>query len=733
MKKNLLIKGMSCVSCATGIEKRLKNVKGIHKSNINFTNKSMYLEYDGSIVSYDWIKRELSSLGYEIFEDNKSEDFIAADKKYLKELKKKFFLSFALGLPVIIFSMMKLFSLPTDFIDMKYAALIQLILATIVIGINSNIYVSGFKKLINRDPGMDSLIEIGTFAAYLYSIAITIIIWFYPNIDTKALYFESTIMILIFISLGKYLEYSARNKTNDSLKEIISLKPTIAHLVHSDKRIDVLVEDIRKGDLVMILPGEKIPIDGIIRKGKTSVDEKMITGESLPVNKGVGDNVIGGTINLNGSLEVEAINVGKNSVLSKIMQIMQDAASSKAPAQLLADKVSYYFVPIIFSIALLSSLYWLLVGKDAFFILTIFVSVLIVACPCTLGLATPTAVMMGIGLGAKRGILIKSGKALELAHRLNYVLFDKTGTLTNGNPEVINFDCDILKNEFLGIIYSLEYMSEHSLAKPIIKLAEKNDIKRLKVNHFNSIVGKGIEGVIGEEKYILGSYSMMIDNHISLGRFRKIYLNSEKKGITTIFLTKESNVIGIVGIKDTIRTEAKEAISSLRKRGIKVGMITGDSAEAANAISRDVGIEEVYSKVMPHEKAEIIKIIQSQGYKVAMVGDGVNDAPSLAISDLGIVMSSGSSISLEAGEVILMQDDLRHIEELFNLSKYSLYKIKQNLFWAFFYNLLGVSVAMGLFYPITGWLMDPAIAAAAMALSSFSVVMNSLSMKYYKD
>jgi Cu+-exporting ATPase len=732
MKKTIRIRGMSCTSCAAGIENKLRRMEGIRKADVSFANGLMYLDFDKDIIRYEDIERQIVSLGYGVSEDDGSDSFIDDNKKELEKLKKNFMLSLGIGLPVIIFSLMKLLSLPTGFIDMRYAAIIQFVLTTIVVLINSNIYASGFKKIINREPGMDSLIEIGTFAAYFYSIAITLLIWFYPDSGPKALYFESTIMILIFISLGKYLEHSAKEKTNDSLKEMITLKPSTANLITGSERKLVPVAEIKKGDLVMVLPGEKIPVDGKIVDGRSAIDEKIITGESIPVDKAKGDDVIGGTMNLNGSLEIEATTVGYDSVLSKIIRIMQEAASSKAPAQLLADKAAYYFVPAISIIALASAIFWILSGQDIFFALTVFVSVLIIACPCTLGLATPTAVMMGIGLGAKSGILIKSGKALESSDKINYILFDKTGTLTKGDPDVIGMSSDIEEKDFLRIISSIEYMSEHSLSRPILSLAKEKGIKRSKVKDFNAITGKGIEGTIDEEEYVLGSYSLMTGIGADIGRFEKDRLTFESGGATTMFLSKEKKVIGCIAIKDTIREEAKEVISTLESRGIKVGMLTGDSKEVASAIGKEVGIKDIYSKVMPHEKAEIVNNIKSKGYKVAMIGDGVNDTPALVSSDLGVVMSSGSGMALEAGEVVLMHDDLRGVTKLLGLGKYSVSKMKQNLFWAFFYNLLGVSVAAGLFYPITGWLMDPALAAAAMAMSSFSVVMNSLSMKYYR-
>ncbi|MDD4409838.1 MAG: heavy metal translocating P-type ATPase [Candidatus Pacebacteria bacterium] len=734
MKILIKINGMSCTSCASGLENKIRKINGVITADVNFTNGLLALEFDEKKVSLEYINDQIVSFGYEsTLIDNDSHDFVEDSKKELKKLKKNFFLSLGLGLPVIIFSLMKLFSLPTDFIDMRYAALIQFILATIIIVINSNIYASGFKKIMNRDPNMDSLIEIGTFAAYFYSIAITCILWFYPTIKSGALYFESTIMILIFISLGKLLEHSAKEKTNDSLKEMMRLQPSTANLIVGNDRKVVDVKTLKKGDIIMILPGEKVPVDGMVIDGVSAIDEKIITGESIPVDKSIGSKVIGGTMNLNGSLRVETTNVGQDSILSKIIRVMQEASSSKAPMQLLADRAAFYFVPTIVTIAIMSSLAWLFVGKDIFFILTIFVSVLIIACPCTLGLATPTAVIMGIGLGVKNGILIKSGKALESASKVNYILFDKTGTLTKGDPKIIGTSTDMDEKKFIQLVSSLEYMSEHSLAIPIIAMAKDMGMKNIKVDGFKALIGRGIEGVIDGKKYVFGSYPLILDIKSDLGRFIDDYSSFKKKGATTMFLSSEGVVIGCIGIKDTVRDEAKEVVSILKKKGMRVGMITGDNEEVASGIGKDVGIDDIYSRVLPHEKAEIIKKIHDQGNIVSMVGDGVNDAPALVQSDLGIVMSSGSDITIEAGEVVLMDNDLKSLVSLFDLGKYSVMKIKQNLFWAFFYNLLGVSVAAGLFYPFTGWLLNPALAAMAMAMSSLSVVLNSLSMKSYKE
>lgn len=735
MKIFLKIGGMSCTSCSTKIENNIIKINGVQKAQINFSNGTLFLNFDENIVSYEYIVNQIELLGYSARMVSNSFYEIQDEKENeLKKLRNNFWISLILGSPVIIYSVAKLFSLPMISIPIQLVAFIQLVLATIVILINSNIYVSGFKKILNRYPNMDSLIEIGTFAAYFYSLAISFLIWFYPTVHTGPLYFESAIMILIFISLGKYLEFSAKEKTNNAIKDIIELQPQEANLVTAEGKKVVAITSIKKNDIVFISPGERIPVDGVVVDGISAVDEKVITGESIPLDKMIGSNVIGGTINLTGSLTIKTTNAGEDSILAKIIKVMEEASSSKAPIQLLADRAAYYFVPAVVGIALFASLFWFFAGMDIFFILTIFVSVLIVACPCTLGLATPTAVIMGIGLGAKNGILIKSGKALEAASKIDFVVFDKTGTLTKGEPEIIDyFASEITENDFIQIIGSLEDMSEHSLAVPIVKKMTDLGIRPVRVDNFKALVGKGIEGTIRGKKYLFGSYSLMKENHFDMGEYSEQLESLGNRGATVMFLSSDKKVLGCVGIKDVIRSEAKEVVSFLKSKKIKVGMITGDNKLSAIAIGKDVGIDFIYSQVLPHEKAGIIKQIQKDGHSVAMIGDGINDAPALIQSDLGIVMASGSDISIEAGEVVLMKNDLKKLLALFDLGKYSVFKIKQNLFWAFFYNVLGILVAGGAFYYITGWLLNPAVAAAAMALSSFSVVCNSLSMKYHKE
>ncbi|MFA6252184.1 MAG: heavy metal translocating P-type ATPase [Candidatus Paceibacterota bacterium] len=734
MKAFFKIEGMSCTSCSSNIEKNIGTVPGVLKAQVNFTNGVLFLEYNESSVDIGDIIEKIEKLGYSAkrINNNSTAEMEIEKKEELKKLRNNFWISFLLGLPVIIYSVSRLFSLPIIDIPMKAVALVQFIIATVVIFINYNIYVSGFKKIISRSPNMDSLIEIGTFAAYFYSLAIAFLIWFYPSGFDGQLYFESAIMILIFISLGKYLEYSAKEKTNNAIKSIMELRPREATVLDNGIQKKVLIDDIKAGDIILVFPGETIPVDGIVIEGVSAIDEKVITGESIPIDKKIDSSVIGGTMNLTGSLKIKALYLGEDSMLAKIVKVMEEASSSKAPIQLLADRVAYYFVPSIIVIALAASLFWFTAGKDIFFILTVFVSVLIVACPCTLGLATPTAVIMGIGLGAKKGILIKNGRALELASRVNYVVFDKTGTLTKGQPELIDFSSKIDKNDFIQIIGSLEGVSEHSLAIPIVKKMNNLELKKLKVENFKAIFGKGIEGEINGKKYLLGSYSLMSENNISVETFADDMKRFESEGATIMFLASEKIALGCVSVKDAVRDEAREVVSLLKKLKIKVAMITGDNKRAAEAIGGETKVDFVYSEVLPHKKSEIIKKIQQEGNTVAMIGDGINDAPALMQSDVGIVMASGSDISIEAGEVVLMRNRLDHLPMLFNLGKYSVFKIKQNLFWAFFYNLFGVLIAAGALYNITGWLLNPAIAAAAMALSSISVVCNSLSMKYYK-
>jgi Cu+-exporting ATPase len=533
--------------------------------------------------------------------------------------------------------------------------------------------------------------------------------------------------------LGKYLEGLTKGKTTEAIKKLIDLQPKEATVLRDGKEIKISVNEVLVGDIVLVKPGEKIPVDGIIIDGYSAVDEKMITGESIPVEKNVGDNVIGGTINKTGFLKLKATRVGKDTMLSQIIKIVEEAIGSKAPIQLLADKISFYFVPTVISIAILAFIIWILMGKSLAFALTVFVSVLIIACPCALGLATPTAIMMGVGLGAKNGILIKSNKALEISRKVNIIVFDKTGTLTKGEPVVT----DIVSNNFskediLKLSASLEKNSEHPLAEVIVKKAKEEKLELLEVKNFKAIPGYGVVGELNGKKIILGARKLMINNNIDPSFIEEKISVLEDQGKTVMILAQDKDIVGIIAVADTLKDYAKEAIEILHQMGKKTAIITGDNKRVARAIAKILGIDNVLAEVLPQDKANEIKKLQSKGNVVAMVGDGINDAPALAQSDLGIAIGSGTDIAIETGEIVLIKNDLRDVIKAIKLSAYTSKKIKQNLFWAFFYNVLAIPIAAGFLYPFFGFLLNPVLAAAAMAFSSVSVVLNSLLMKRYR-
>ena len=712
MKKiTLKIGGMTCASCASVIEYSLKKEKGINYVTVNLASEKAYIDFDESKTSEKDIEKAIKSLGYGIVKDGKESDS--------KKLKVRLVLSFIFGLPLIIAMLFgSMDAIP------KY---VQASLAAIVILICFDIWQSGFKKLVKLAPNMDSLIFIGTAVAFLYSFAQIFL--------GGQVYFESAIFILIFISLGKYLEAVTKGKTSSAIKSLIGLQPKTAIVIKDGKEVEMQISEVQVGDIILVKPGQKIPVDGVVVDGYSGVDEKAITGESMPVEKKKGDNVIGATINKTGVLKFKAIKVGKDTMLSQIIKIVEEAMGSKAPIQLLADKVSFYFVPTVIIIALVAAILWFLILHQVSAALTIFVAVLIIACPCALGLATPTAVMMGTGLAAKNGILIKSSDALEIAKDVNIVVFDKTGTLTKGEPvvtEIVLVGKKISEKNILEIAASAEKNSEHPLAQAIVNKAKENKVKISEVENFQAIPGKGVEAELNGKKILLGTRRLMVDSKISVDSIEEKMAILEDRGKTAMILAFGGEVMGIIAVADVLKENSKEAVDTLHKMGKLVAIITGDNKRVGDAIAKQLGIDRVLAEVLPQGKSEEIKKLQGEGKIVAMVGDGINDAPALAQADLGIALGSGTDVAIETGEIVLIKDDLRDVVKAMALSKYTLNKIKQNLFWAFFYNSIGIPIAAGILFPLTGWLLSPSIAAGAMAFSSVSVVLNSLSMKRYK-
>jgi len=741
MEKIILnISGMHCASCSAVIENTLKKEKGIFSVNVNLASEKAYLEFDSIEISIARIQNIIEKLGYKAAEETLGTETEMHDHhkeakaQEIQKLKKRFIFALVFSLPIIYMVMGEMLGLPMPMIFENYGSAVQFVLVTAVIVSCFNIWTSGFKNLLRLAPNMDSLIFIGTAVAYFYSLIISVLPFLGIKVEAH-LYYESAALILVFISLGKYFEAITKGKTSDAIKKLIGLQPKEAAIIKDNEEIKIPISEVKVGDIIKVLPGEKIPVDGIVVDGYSGVDEKAITGESIPVEKKAGDEVIGATINNTGVLKFKATRVGKDTMLAQIIKIVEEAMGSKAPIQLLADKVSFYFVPTVIFIAVLAFAIWLILGQPVSLALTVFVAVLIIACPCALGLATPTAVMMGTGLAAKNGILIKSGKALEIARDLDMVIFDKTGTLTKGEPSVTDIakiKNEISENLILQIAASIEKNSDDPWAQSIVDKASEEKINESEVKNFQAIPGYGVSAEIENKKILLGTRKLMINNKIDPVFLEEKMADLENQGKTAMILAQDKDIIGIIAVADTLKDYSKEAVEMLHKMGKKVAIITGDNERVGQAIAKEVGIDRVLAEVLPQEKSAEIKKLQQEGNIVAMVGDGINDAPALAQADLGIALGSGTDVAMETGEIVLIKDDLRDVVTAIDLSKYTLKKIKQNLFWAFFYNIFGIPIAAGVLYPFTGWLLNPAIAALAMAFSSVSVVSNSLLMKFYR-
>lgn len=720
MKKTTLnITGMHCASCATLIGRGLTKKDGVKEANVNYGTNKATVVYDDSKLKEDDLIQVVKDKGYGAVISNGKIDAGKQEmmqKKEIKDLKDLFILSSVFAAPAFIIGMVLMWMnvmVPyRDFILFLLATPVQFIVA-------EQFYKGTWSALKNRTANMDSLIAIGTSAAYFFSLYN---ILFNPEAGQ---YFETSAIIVTLVILGKWLEAVAKGKTSDAIKKLMGLSPKTAIVIRDGKEFEINIDDVKLDDILLVKPGEKVPVDGIVTEGLSSVDESMITGESMPVEKKKGDNVVGGTINKHGSFKFNATKIGENTTLSLIIKLIDDAQGKKAPIQRFADEISAYFVPIVILISILTFGVWFFILKAGIsFALITAVAVLVIACPCALGLATPTAIMVGSGMGASKGILIKGGDALETAHKLKYVIFDKTGTITKGEPEVtdiISFtDKDVLK-----IAASIEKSSEHPLAEAIVKKAGKSEL--YKTSKFQAIPGHGIVANIGPKQYFLGNMRLMKSKNISTEKYKEQIEELEKQGKTVMILADKS-IIGLVAVADTIRETSVHAVHQLQRLGLEVYMITGDNERTANAIAQKAGITHIFAEVLPENKAEYVRKLQQSG-KVAMVGDGINDAPALALADIGIAMGSGTDVAMETGNIVLMRNDLLDVPKAIKLSKLTMSKIKQNMFWALFYNVLGIPIAAGVLYPFTGWLLSPIIAGAAMAMSSVSVVTNTLLMK----
>ncbi|MBN2330585.1 MAG: copper-translocating P-type ATPase [Candidatus Aenigmarchaeota archaeon] len=730
-RKTIPITGMHCASCAQRIEGALKDTKGVKKANVNFATERATVEYDDSVLGEEDVLGVIEKLGYRpIVDVGRSQDRERLEReKETRSLKSLFLISLALSVPVFIISMVLEMWMG---LTVPYGTYIQLLLATPVqFIVGFRFYKGAYSALRARTASMDTLVAIGTSASYLYSVLVLA----FPAFLGDAVYFETSAVLITFIIFGRWLESIAKGKTSEAIKRLMGLQPKTAIVVRKGKELEIPIDEVLVGDIVLVKPGQKIPVDGIIVDGFSSVDESMITGESIPMEKKPGDTVIGATINKHGSFRFRATKVGKEMALHQIIKLVEDAQTSKAPIQRLADKVSGYFVPAVILIAIASfSLWYLFLGQTFVFSLVIFVAVLIIACPCALGLATPTAIMVGTGKGAENGILIKGAEALENAHKITTVVFDKTGTLTKGEPSVT----DVIGTDKAGRKDVLKYAaiaekkSEHPLADAIIKRAREKRIRVPDPGSFEAVLGHGIKARHGRKSMLFGNRKLMERNRVAIGDLDGRIMEIEKEGKTVMILSINGKAAGLVAVADTLKATSKEAVRTLREMGKQVIMMTGDNERTAKAIAGQLGIDEVLAQVLPEDKEKEIARLQREGKVVAMVGDGINDAPALARSDIGIALGAGSDVALETGQIVLVKDDPMDVATAIDLSNFTIKKIRQNLFWAFFYNSIGIPVAAGVLYPFTGFLLNPMVAGAAMAFSSVSVVSNSLLMKRYR-
>ena len=750
-KLELKIDGISCQACVAKIERKLSRTEGVEKALVNISNNMADIEYDEKEIKASEIMKIIEKLGYtpKRREDLKDkEEAIRAEKKLKSELTKSK-IAIVLSLILMYISMSHMFGLPVPHIIypvdhiFNYVA-IQFIIAVTVMIIGKRFYKVGFRQLFMLSPNMDSLVAVGTSSAFIYSLYISYKIFADNNIHLMhSLYYESAAMIIAFVMLGKYLETLSKGKASAAIKKLVNFQAKKANIIRNGEIVEIDINEVSKGDIVFIKPGEKIPVDGTIIEGHSTIDEAMITGESIPVEKLENDKVYSGSINKDGALKVVVNATEGETLISKIAKLVEDAQMTKAPIARLADKVSLIFVPTVIFIAIFAALLWwflikynvVSVSQNHFeFVLTIFISILIIACPCSLGLATPTAIMVGTGKGAELGILIKSGEALEKLNEIDTIVFDKTGTLTEGTPKVIDIvsiDNVLSKDEILKIAASMEVNSEHPLGKAVYDEAKEKNVELYDVKKFLSISGRGVIGEVEEKKYLLGNKKLLIDNGISNLHEEEIH-KYELEGKTTILLADQEKLIAFITLADVVRNESIELIEKLKKENIKTYMLTGDNERTAKVIAKKLGIDDVIAEVSPEDKYKKVKDLQEQGRKVVMVGDGVNDSPALAQADVGMAIGSGTDIAIESADIVLMSKDIETILTAIRLSKATIKNIKENLFWAFFYNSCGIPIAGGLLYLFTGHLLNPMLAGLAMGLSSVSVVTNALRLKRFK-
>ena len=748
-KETYDVTGMTCSSCVRHVEKAVEKQPGVKKVTVNLLKNSMVVDYDENKLNQSEIEHAVSDAGYGARLRSKNADLTkdteenSAQKEY-ESYKQRLIWSVIFTVPLIYLSMGHMLGWPLPFFFLGTTnaitfAFTQFLLLLPVVYLNRSYFINGFKSLFKGTPNMDSLVALGASAALvygiftIYKIGIGLEFLDFKSVSAHVmnLYFESAGTILTLITLGKTLEAKAKGKTTDAISKLLNLAPKMARVLRDNQEKNVPVEEVKKDDVVIVKAGESIPVDGVIISGSASIDESALTGESLPVDKKEGDKAIGATINRNGYFKMRVTKTGDETVLAQIVKLVDEATSSKAPIANLADRVSGVFVPIVIGIAFIAAITWLLLGSTFEFALSIGISVLVISCPCALGLATPTAIMVGTGQGAINGILFKSAKALETTHELQTIVFDKTGTITEGKPVVTDiFPLQNTENDLLQIAASLESLSEHPLAQAITNSAKEKNLSLLEVEKFTQVAGQGIRGIIDGKKVLAGNLKMMNENQIETTSANFLD-NSTNSGKTTLYFAQDNRLIGIIRVADVIKDTSKEAIEELNQMGLQTIMLTGDNETTARSIAKKAGIRNVIAEVLPADKEHEIQKLQNQGQKVAMVGDGINDAPALARADVGIAIGAGTDIAIDSADVVLMKSQLTEVSTAIRLSNATIKNIKENLFWAFIYNIIGIPIAAGIFYPAFGLKLSPMIGALAMSFSSVFVVTNALRLRFF--
>ncbi len=750
IKKSYPVMGMHCASCASVIKRKLEKLDGVESCTVNYGNEKAQVAYDPQKVTVSQMNHEIDKLGYSLMEGEMDHSDSSIKSQKLKDLAK-LQRHVQIVLPMVAVSILvmawEIGADPLGFWPKMPEMLMEFfhhllpVFATYALFVIGVPYLQGVIRFFRyRVANMDSLVGIGTSVAFLYSFIVTAFEESLASyVNTEQNYYDVTIVVIGFITLGKFLEARSKLKTGEAIEKLLGLQVKNALILRDGKEIEVPIDQVVVGDIMLVKPGAKIPLDGVIIEGKSSIDESMITGESIPVDKGPGDTVIGSTINKQGSLQIRVVKVGSDTMLSQIIKMVEDAQGSKAPIERMVDQISAIFVPIVLVLSVVTLIFWLVIGSQfmpfsqalTLGILS-FVGILVIACPCAMGLATPTAIIVGVGKAAQNGILIKNAESLEKFNYINFVIMDKTGTITNGKPVVTDIQSigSNSEKDILQLLASLESHSEHPLAFAIVEKAKNEKLSLHKVKDFEAIEGKGLKGTIGDTEHFAGNLKLASDLKIAVDdEVIKTFTSQGKTPV--VFMTKQ-NVIGYIGIADTIKDDAKEAVAALHKQGIKVAMLTGDNERTAQYIAKQVGIDRVIAEVLPADKASEIKKLQKEGYKVAMVGDGINDAPALATADVGVAMGTGTDVAIESAGITLLGGHISKLPKAVSLARATMNIIKQNLFWAFFYNIIGIPIAAGLLYPLFGILLNPAIAGAAMGFSSVSVVANSLRLKSQK-